>query len=207
MKISFVIPVFNEFKTLKKAIEEVLDLEEINKEIIIVDNNSTDGSKDIIKEFANQKNIQIILKEQNLGYGDSIKRAINVSTGDYIYIQYADLEYDIKGFYLMYNCIISSGVDFVFGERYKKISLLESFKNIVYRPAYLGTFVTTSLINFFYKKDFNDIIGSKLYETKKIKQINITSSGQGFDFELVSKINKKEYKVNSVLIPYKPRSN
>ncbi len=207
MKISFVIPVFNEFKTLKKAILEVLELNYLNKEIIIVDNNSSDGSKEIIRDFIDEKEIKVILKEKNLGYGDSIKRAIRVASGDYIYIQYADLEYDIEGFHSMLNYIVSNKVDFVFGERYEKLSIINSIINIINRPAYLGTFITTFLINFFYKKKYNDIIGSKLYETKKVKEININSNGQGFDFELVSKINKKNYDVGTILVPYKPRSN
>ena len=106
----------------------------------------------------------------------------------------------------MLNYIVSNKVDFVFGERYEKLGIINSIINIINRPAYLGTFITTFLINFFYKKKYNDIIGSKLYETKKVKEININSNGQGFDFELVSKINKKNYDVGTILVPYKPRS-
>ncbi len=207
MKISFVIPVYNEFKTLEKAIHEVIELTDIEKEIIIVDNNSNDGSRDIIKKFLNYKNFKVVLKDENLGYGDSIKQAINLSTGDFIYIQYADLEYKISGFHAMLNCIQSNNVDFVFGERYEKLSYSKAFKIIFHRPSFLGTFITTAIINFFYKKNFNDIIGSKLYKTNQIKKIKVNSDGQGFDFELVSKINKYNYNVKCVLIPYTPRSN
>ena len=207
MKISFVIPVYNEFKTLEKAIIEVIELREIEKEIIIVDNNSNDGSREIIEKFKDFENFKIILKKKNLGYGDSIKKAINISTGDFIYIQYADLEYNISGFHTMLNCIQRNNVDFVFGERYEKLSYLESLKIIFKRPAFLGTFITTNLINFFYKKNFNDIIGSKLYNSNQIKKINVSSDGQGYDFELVSKISKNNFTVESVFIPYMPRSN
>ena len=107
----------------------------------------------------------------------------------------------------MLNCIQRNNVDFVFGERYEKLSYLESLKIIFKRPAFLGTFITTNLINFFYKKNFNDIIGSKLYNSNQIKKINVSSDGQGYDFELVSKISKNNFTVESVFIPYMPRSN
>ena len=71
----------------------------------------------------------------------------------------------------------------------------------------MGTLVTTKLINIFYKKNFNDIIGAKLYKTNKIREININSNGQGFDFELISKICKKKYHIETIMIPYKPRAH
>ncbi len=205
--ISFIIPVYNEQKTLQQAIEQIVNLNYREKEILIIDNNSTDGSKDIIKKFSNLKNVKILFKDKNLGYGDSIKKGLNMANGEFIYIQYADLEYDIKGLELMFEKLNSNNYDFVFGERYSNLSIINLLKNIIKRPAYLATYITTHLVNFFYKKKFNDIIGSKLYRTDKIREIKIDCDGQGFDFELVSKICKFDYKVGNILIPYKPRAN
>lgn len=205
--ISFIVPVYNEKKTLQDALEQILDLKYEKKEILIIDNNSNDGSKDIIKKFSNLENVKVLLKEKNLGYGDSIKKGFNMANGEFIYIQYADLEYDIKGLELMFDEINSNDYDFVFGERYSNLNSINEIKNFVKRPAYLATYITTNLINFFYKKKFNDIIGSKLYRTDKIREIKIDCDGQGFDFELVSKICKFNYKVGNTLVPYKPRAN
>ena len=205
--ITFLIPVYNEVKTIEKAILEVLNLEDVNKEIIIIDNNSTDGTKEIIERFSNYSDLKIIFKEKNLGYGDTIKKGISFAKGEYIYIQYADLEYDISGLSLMLKKIKLKNSDVIFGERYDNKKFLEKIKFSFKRPSYLATFLTTGLINVFYKRKYNDIIGSKLYNTNAVKKLNITSNKQGFDFEFVSKICKYNLKVDTVLIPYKPRQN
>ena len=205
--ITFLIPVYNEVKTIEKAILEVLNLEDVNKEIIIIDNNSTDGTKEIIERFSNYSDLKIIFKEKNLGYGDTIKKGISFAKGEYIYIQYADLEYDISGLSLMLKKIKSKNSDVIFGERYENKKFLEKIKFSFKRPSYLATFLTTGLINVFYKRKYNDIIGSKLYNTNAVQKLNITSNKQGFDFEFVSKICKYNLKVDTVLIPYKPRQN
>ena len=100
-KVSFIIPVYNEVKTVKRAIQDILDLEIKNKEIIIIDNGSTDGSVDIIKSYESYEDIFIFLKKSNTGYGSSIKKAFEMSSGKYAYIQYADLEYDQKSCFEM----------------------------------------------------------------------------------------------------------
>jgi dolichol-phosphate mannosyltransferase len=207
MIITFLIPVYNEVKTVEDAIREVLELDNIKKEIIIIDNYSTDGSIEIIKKFENVSNVKVILKSKNLGYGDSIKKGFALATGDYIYIQYTDLEYHISGFEIMLKKILKTKSDCVFGERYKINNFFSHIKEIINRPAYLGTLLTTCLINIFYDKNFNDIIGGKLYKSSKIKSIKIDSNYAGFDFELVSKIIKNNFKVEKTLVPYKPREN
>ena len=86
MIITFLVPVYNEVKTVENSIKEVLDLKNIQKEIIIIDNCSTDGSIEVVKKFKNISNVKVILKSKNLGYGDSIKKGFELATGDYIYI-------------------------------------------------------------------------------------------------------------------------
>lgn len=207
MIFTFLIPVYNEVKTVESAINEIIELKNINKEIIIIDNYSTDGSIEIVKKFENFDNVKVILKSKNLGFGDSIKKGFELAKGDYIYIQYTDLEYHISGFDLMKNKILNTKSDCIFGERYKNYSFIGNIKEIINRPAYLATLITTKLINVFYNKNFNDIIGGKLYKTSKIKTIKIDSNYMGFDFELVSKIMKNNFKVETIQVPYKPRKN
>ena len=205
--LTFIIPVFNEVKTLEKAINEVLAIKDIKKEIIIIDNNSDDGSKEIINKYLLNNQVKSIMKNKNLGYGDSIKKGIEQAKGDLIYIQYADLEYDIESLYEMIENLTKNNFDFVFGERYTKLNNYNFLKELIHRPSYLGTFITTNLINIFYNKNFKDIIGSKLYKKEKIKKIQIKSNGQGFDFELVSKICKQNYNVGKTFVKYRPREN
>jgi biofilm PGA synthesis N-glycosyltransferase PgaC len=90
-KITYLIPVYNEIRTVKRAIEDIINLKYHNKEIIVIDNGSTDGSQKIINTFKNNKIIKIILRKKNLGYGKTIDEGIKKAKGDYIFIQYADL--------------------------------------------------------------------------------------------------------------------
>ena len=102
-KITFLIPVYNEEKTVFKAIKIVLAVKIKNKEIVIIDNGSKDKSQQIIKKFKNLriKSLKIILRKKNLGYGATIKQAVKISTGKYMYIHFSDNEYDIRPVYKM----------------------------------------------------------------------------------------------------------
>lgn len=209
LKISFIIPVFNEVKTVKQAIIQIVELDYQGKEIIIVDNGSLDGSVEIIKEFENLPNVKLFLKKKNTGYGSSIKEAISIATGDYLYIQYADLEYDHLSSLEMLKLCREKDLDVVFGSRLKgKINNVNDFLNLVaYKPAYLATLTCTFLINKFYKKNFTDIIGTKFYKKKVFNSLSINSNGQGFDFELVSKISRDNFKIEELYVDYVPRKN
>ena len=99
--------------------------------------------------------------------------------------------------------------DVVFGSRFSqslKINL-NLFTIIKQKPSYLATFICTFLINFFYKKNFKDIIGGKFYNLERLRQIKINSNGQGFDFELVSKLCKLKFSIGEIFVNYKPRKN
>ena len=204
MTLSFIIPVFNEQKTLSKAIEDIINLS-IKKEIIIIDNGSTDDSINIIKKYQNSTDIKVIFKKKNLGYGDSIQRGFHLATGKYIFIQYADLEYDHLTSISMYDLAIKKDYDVIFGSRLKDKKNI--FKLLLNKPSYLATIVCTFLINIFYKKIFTDIIGTKLYKKDSIIKILPKTKGQGFDFELVSLICKNKLKIEETYVDYVPREN
>ena len=207
-RITFVIPVYNEVKTVRAAINKVINLNYKDKEIIVIDNGSNDGSVDIIKKFYKFKYIKIILKKRNSGYGSSIKQAINNTTGKYIYIYCADLEYDINSSIIMKNYLEKDNLDFVLGNRIKKnMNFIELLILLIKKPSYLATISCTFLINFFYNKKFTDIIGSRFYKTRAIKKIKVLSNDQGYDFELVSKICKLNLRIGEVFVKYTPRAN
>jgi glycosyltransferase involved in cell wall biosynthesis len=88
MKITYLIPVFNEIKTIKESIIQAIKIPIKNKEIIIIDNNSTDGSADVIKTFLKFKNTKLILRKKNLGYGATLNEGTKIARGKYIYIHY-----------------------------------------------------------------------------------------------------------------------
>ena len=208
MSITFLIPIYNEVKTVRQAIEETLEINIQNKEIIIIDNNSTDGSKNIIEEYRNNKDVKIINQIKNLGFGNSIQDGFNNSSNEFIYIQYGDLEYDINKCIEMLTLIKKKNLDVVFASRLKNIETFrEMFKELLKKPSYLATLLCTFMINLFYGKKLTDIIGTKLYRRKTIQPIIPKISGQGFDFELVSLICKNQLNIEEVFIDYTPRKN
>jgi glycosyltransferase involved in cell wall biosynthesis len=208
MSITFLIPVYNEAKTVRKAIEETIKLEVPFKEIIIIDNNSSDGSKNIINEYKDIENIHIIYQKKNLGFGNSIQDGFIKSSHEFIYIQYGDLEYDINTSIEMLKKIKDKNLDVIFASRLKNINTTKDvIKELFKKPSYLATLFCTFLVNWLYGKKFTDIIGTKLYRKKAIQPIIPKTSGQGFDFELVSLICKKNLNVEEVNIDYTPREN
>lgn len=208
MSITFLIPVFNEVKTVKKAIEETISLNISNKEIIIIDNGSTDGTPEIIKDYKDHENIKIILQKKNLGFGNSIREGFLQSSKEFIYLQFGDLEYDINTSLEMLKKTQEQNLDAMFGSRLKNLNnLTQLCKTTFNNPAYLATLICTFLINFFYNKNFTDIIGAKLYRKETVKHVLPKTSGQGFDFELVSFLCKRNLNIDEVFIKYKPREN
>ena len=205
MTLTIIVTVFNEKNTIIKAIEEAKSLN-IDKEIIVVDNCSHDGTVEILKGLKDDT-INIIFQPQNHGFAQSVLTGISMAKGEFVYIQYSDLEYDILSVYEMLDLIERENLDVVFGSRYFnfKKNIFSIFSLVKKRPYSLGSLITTSLINLFYGKRLTDIIGSKLYRTSSFKKINIENRNIGFDFEIVSKLCKNRFKIKEVPVEYKPR--
>jgi glycosyltransferase involved in cell wall biosynthesis len=199
IKITYLVMVYNEIKTVKKAIQDVIDINYKNKEILVIDNGSTDGSQDVIKKF---KNIKKILRKKNLGAGKTVAEGIKKAKGDYIFIQFSDLEYDHLKSLDMLNYAIKNNLDIVLGSRLKNKDI---WKELLKKKSYLATILTTFIVNKFYDKKFTDIIGAKLYKTTKVRKIPINSYGPGFDWEFISRACKRNLKIGEVSIKYKPR--
>jgi len=193
--------VYNEIRTVKKAIQDVININYKNKEILVIDNGSTDGSRDVIKKF---KNIKKILRKKNLGAGSSVADGIKISKGDYIYIQFSDLEYDHLKSLDMLSYAKKNNLDIVLGSRLKNKNI---WKELLKKKSYLATILTTFIVNKFYNKKFTDIIGSKLYKTVTVRKIPINSYGAGFDWEFISRACKRNLKIGEIGIKYKPRLN
>jgi glycosyltransferase involved in cell wall biosynthesis len=205
-KITFLIPVYNEERTVGKAIEIVLGLKKIkNKEIIIIDNGSIDRSQEIIKKFK-KKSLKVILRRKNLGYGATIKRAVEISTGEYMYIHFSDNEYDISPVFEMIRLAEKYNLDAVFGSRLKKYNFFKRILLLKFKPSYLGTLIITTLYNILYNKNFSDVIGSKFYKLSSIKKIYKSDSNFfNYDFILKNRLISGNFKIKEVFTNYKPR--
>jgi glycosyltransferase involved in cell wall biosynthesis len=204
-KLSILIPCFNEKKLVKKSIIQAIKLKNFKKDIIIIDNGSTDGTQKILKKFLGKKNIRIILRKKNLGYGMSVKEGLKYSKYKYMYIHFSDCEYDIKTTFKMYHLAEKKKLDAVFGSRFKGYTLKKKLKSLKNKPAYLGTLIITSLYNILYNKKFSDVIGSKFYKVSSIRDIKIKHNYFRYDFALKNILIGSNYSIDEVFTKYKPR--
>jgi len=198
-KLSVLIPVYNEKDTVKTCIDKVLasNTLDMDLEVIVSDNNSTDGTKEILKEIQNPK-VKILFKERNEGKGSNIKNALNHAQGDIILFQDADLEYSPENFKDLLSPFFQNEADVVYGTRLTKTKVTR----IVGFPNYMANKIITFLTNFLYNKIFSDIAtGYKVFKKDIIKNMNITSDGFEIEPEITAKISKmKNLKIYEVPI-------
>jgi len=206
MKLTVVISCFNEKPTILKAIEEARALK-VDKEIIVIDNCSTDGTKEILDGLKGDMALKIILHTRNMGAGYSGWEGLRLAQGDCVYGPGADLEYKMEDALKMIDKMENEGLDVVFGSRLLDKADIPGFKLVKERPFWLGTIIATFFINLLYRKHFTDVIGTNLIKTSVLKGINCKANSQAFAFELVSKLCKRGYKIGEIPIYYKPRTH
>ena len=147
MKISVVIPCFNEKDTISEIIEKVKKENKYIKEIIVIDDCSTDGTREILNEKISEKIDKIILNDKNFGKGYSVRRGVKEATGDIILIQDADLEYDPVDYPRLIEPIIKGNADVVYGSRF----VGADEKRVLYFWHMVGNKILTLLSNIFTK--------------------------------------------------------
>ncbi len=116
MKLSVIVTCFNEKNTILRAIQEAQSLE-MDKEVIIIDNYSTDGSREILKNIYDGS-VKVVFQPKNYGFGESVKKGVSLAKGEFIYVHYSDLEYNIECVYRMLEIAEKESVDIVFGSRF-----------------------------------------------------------------------------------------
>ena len=206
MKLTILIGCFNEKSTILKAIEQAKEIN-LDKEIIVIDNCSTDGTREVLEGLKNDKALKIILHSKNMGAGYSAIECINLACGEFLYGPGADLEYKMEDVYKMIDKIKREDLDAVFGSRLLERREISRYQLIKERPYWLGTLIATFLINILFGKSFTDVIGTNLVKTSVLKDMNCKYSSQAFTFELVSKLCKENCKIGEVPIWYKPRKH
>jgi len=204
MKLTVIVTVYNEKDTIIRAIEEARNIQ-VDKEIIVIDNCSTDGTREILRGL-NDSAIKIVYQSMNYGYGMSVITGMNLAQGEYLFVHNSDLEYDPACIYEMLESAEKENLDVIFGSRLLSRRNESIFKILKGRPFFLGTIITTTLTNLFYGKNFTDIIGNRLYRTSSLKKVNPQNHGIGFDFEVVSKLCKYGFKIKEMPVKYSPRT-
>ena len=204
MKLSVIIPAFNEKKTIKEIVKKVFAVP-FEKEIIVVDDGSTDGTGNILKEL--EVPVTIISHERNMGKGASIKSALKKVTGDIVIIQDADLEYDPQEFGKLIEPILNGETQVVYGSRNLKTDARGKHINPMSTFSfYWGGIFLSKLANFLYGVKITDeSTGYKVFKSEVIKNIDLKCSGFEFCPEITAKLCRKGYRIKEVPISYKPR--
>ena len=199
MKISVIIPCFNEHKTINTILDRLKNLSNFNKEIIIVDDFSNDGTKEFLQKIENSDEIKTIFNEKNFGKGYCIKKGIEESSGDIIIIQDADLEYDPTDIPKLINPIKNGDADVVYGSRFTG----SDEKRVLFYWHSLGNKFLTTLSNMFSNLNLTDMeCCYKAFKKEIIKEINLKENRFGFEPEVTAKISKKDIKIFEVGIKY-----
>ena len=213
--ISIIIPIYNEAPTTEILLEKIDKLNiELKKEIIIIESNSNDGTRDIVKNFEKKsKNSRVIViyEKKAEGKGIAVRKGIKRASGDIIAIQDADLEYDIEDYQKLIKPFIKKNAQAVYGSRhlgphkwitrkYKKDRFYAFLLNI-------GQIVYTSMFNLLYGTRMSDPATMyKLFRKELTKGVNFKTKGFDFDWELTAKLVKSEINIIEIPVKYKSRS-
>lgn len=205
MKKTIIIPCFNEEKNIQKVIETVK--KKINQEdnIIIVDDGSTDGTREILKKV-DLKNVKVILNEQNLGKGSAIKTAFkqNELLNEIILIQDADLEYSPDDYEKLLIPFLETSADVVYGSRFLGGS---KYQRIHFFWHFLANKILTFITNVFTNLNMTDMeTGYKVFKKKALEGLVLKENSFGIEPEITIKLAKKKLKFYEVPISYAGRS-
>lgn len=202
VKLSIVIPVFNEVRTIVEVVNNVLKTPFL-KEVIIVDDGSTDGTADILGKIAKEREeVIVVYSEQNGGKGAAIRGGFKYVTGDIVIIQDADLEYDPREYPVLINPILEAKADVVFGSRFRGET-----QRVLFFWHYVGNKILTTLSNMFTNLNLSDMeTGYKVFRREVVECLNLKSNRFGIEPELVAKVARKGFRIYEVPVSYYGRT-
>ena len=199
MKTSIIIPCFNEHKTILQIIDKVKRLNNLDLELIIIDDFSTDGTRKILDSLNVSEDFKIFFNNKNYGKGFCIREGINKASGEIIVIQDADLEYDPTDIPKLINLIKNDNADVVYGSRF----VGSEEKRVLFYWHSLGNKFLTILSNMFSNLNLTDMeCCYKAFRAEIIKNINLKENRFGFEPEITAKISKKNIRIYEVGIKY-----
>ena len=199
MKLSIILPCYNEVSTIKNIITKIKQEENYDKEIIVIDDGSTDGTRDILKNQLSTEVDKIIYNEKNYGKGYSINKGIKIASGETLIIQDADLEYDPSDYFKLVEPIKNGYADVVYGSRF----IGTDQKRVLNYWHSLGNYWLTLLSNMLTNINLTDMeVCYKAFKTECVKNIKLKENRFGFEPEITAKIAKKKLRIYEVGIKY-----
>jgi glycosyltransferase involved in cell wall biosynthesis len=203
MKVSVVIPCFNERETIEQIVRAVRASPIQDIEIIIVDDGSTDGTADILREKVAALSDQIIYRPRNEGKGAALRDGIAAATGEVIVIQDADLEYSPDDYPALLEPILSGNADAVYGSRFMGARP----HRVLYFWHMMGNRFLTLLSNMFTNLNLTDVeTGYKAIRAELVKNLDLRENGFGFEVEITAKLAKTRCRIYEIGISYRGRT-
>ena len=200
MKLSVIIPVYNEKKTLSELICRV-EAVKLEKEIIIVDDASTDGTRDLLKKYEGQERFKVIYQSKNAGKGSALRAGFDKAEGEIIIVQDGDLEYDPKEYPLLLEPILDGRADVVYGSRF-----LGGTHRVFFFWHYVGNKVLTTLSNMCTNLCLTDMeTGYKVFRRTVLDSFILKCNRFGFEPEFTSKVARHAFRIYEVPISYSGR--
>lgn len=199
--LSVIIPAYNESKTIRRVVDSVFSLD-IHKQIIVVDDGSTDGTQETIRAMQGQRGIDIVFHLHNQGKGAAIQTGIRLALGDIVIVQDADLEYDPQDILRVIQPILDGETEVVFGSRY--LSNSHQDQSALHR---FGNACLTGFSNRMTNQRLTDMETCyKAFRRELIQSIPIEQKRFGFEPEITAKLARKKIRIREVPISYKSRS-
>ncbi|MCB4790791.1 MAG: glycosyltransferase family 2 protein [Elusimicrobia bacterium] len=204
MKLSVIIPCYNEKDTILKMLDKINGLSlPVEKEVLVVDDGSKDGTAELLKDYLKTavKNEKVIFHSKNAGKGRAIRTAAETAGGDYLIIQDADFELDPDDYTSLLKPVLEGRAKVVFGSR-----KLKGFSKIGFLSR-LANYIFTKLTNFLYGSSLTDqACGYKLVPVPLFRELGLKCTGFEFCAELTAKILQRKYDICEVPVEYYPRT-
>lgn len=203
MKLSVVVPVYNEVATIREIVNLVQAVD-MAKELILVDDFSTDGTREVLAEIESQaENVRVLLHDHNRGKGRALRTGFEHAAGDFVIVQDADLEYDPQDYPRLLNPLLSGKADVVFGSRF----LTTQEHRVLYFWHSMGNRLLTLLSNMATNLNLTDMETCyKIFRRELIQSIELEEDRFGFEPEVTSKVAKAGARVYEVGISYHGRT-
>ena len=201
MRLSVVIPVYNEVRTIEEVVARVRAIP-LEKEILIVDDGSTDGTRQRLEDIVRHDDVKVLYHERNKGKGAALRTGFAAATGDVVIIQDADLEYDPRDYRTLLEPILDGRADVVYGSRF-----LGGPHRVLFFWHYVGNRALTLMSNALSNLNLTDMeTGYKVFRREILNDLPLRSNRFGFEPEFTVKIAKRMLRVYEVPISYSGRT-